>query len=394
MPPRDKAKASGVNASSFFDLKADLAKKEDEIAKSRAAGKATVIVGGVKRGDKKLSQWAKANRGVHDRAARDVELEAVSKQTIDDAYAKLERKSKAYSKLRKGKHGGLDEKQYSELLYDPTGNVDNEHWKSDSDEEDESLTVPVAPQEAQDDPIIEYEDEFGRARTARMSEIPRHLLPESEREEEEDFDPFVVHNPVNHFPMYEPSAERIKTIQAQYAEENNPLNIHYDASREVRAKGAGFYQFSGDEETRRKQMEGLRQAREETERTRAEVGAEDVRPGEVEGMQADMAAGAGSSKSRAMEKRRRDREERQRLVDAKKRKVAGNGNGAEANSPPTLDNSREPPPSTRPVPSDPFAALEAQSKESKGTEGKAKTRVPALNETDAFLAKIAESIKD
>ena len=27
----------------------------------------------------------------------------------------------------------------------------------------------------QDDPIVEYEDEFGRMRTARRSEIPRNL---------------------------------------------------------------------------------------------------------------------------------------------------------------------------------------------------------------------------
>jgi len=37
----------------------------------------------------------------------------------------------------------------------------------------------------QDDPIIEYEDEFGRLRTSRRSEVPRHLLHKSQDEEEE-----------------------------------------------------------------------------------------------------------------------------------------------------------------------------------------------------------------
>ncbi len=37
----------------------------------------------------------------------------------------------------------------------------------------------------QDDPIIEYEDEFGRARTGRRSEIPRHLLENEEAAEED-----------------------------------------------------------------------------------------------------------------------------------------------------------------------------------------------------------------
>ena len=39
---------------------------------------------------------------------------------------------------------------------------------------------------SQDDPIIEYEDEFGRIRTARRSEVPRHLLPTSKDQEIED----------------------------------------------------------------------------------------------------------------------------------------------------------------------------------------------------------------
>ena len=112
---------------------------------------------------------------------------------------------------------------------------------------------------------------------------------------------------MNHFPVYEPSAERVAQIAAEHAEENNPLNIHYDASQEVRAKGAGFYQFSGDEETRRAQMEELKMAREETEKTRQETGAVDVRPGEVEGMK-DVSGNGGTVgvKSRAMEKRKRE----------------------------------------------------------------------------------------
>jgi coiled-coil domain-containing protein 174 len=39
----------------------------------------------------------------------------------------------------------------------------------------------------QDDPIVEYEDEFGRMRTARRSEVPRNLQrPENNDPEPED----------------------------------------------------------------------------------------------------------------------------------------------------------------------------------------------------------------
>lgn len=47
-----KAKATGVSATSFFDLKAELSKKEAEFAKAKAEGLNTTIVGGVKRPDK------------------------------------------------------------------------------------------------------------------------------------------------------------------------------------------------------------------------------------------------------------------------------------------------------------------------------------------------------
>jgi len=52
MSHASKSKAKGISASSFFDLKAELSKKETEFAKAKASGSSTSIVGGVKRPDK------------------------------------------------------------------------------------------------------------------------------------------------------------------------------------------------------------------------------------------------------------------------------------------------------------------------------------------------------
>lgn len=52
MAPSSKAKAAGVSASSFLDLKSELAKHENDFLKNKAAGKEKYIVGGVKRPDK------------------------------------------------------------------------------------------------------------------------------------------------------------------------------------------------------------------------------------------------------------------------------------------------------------------------------------------------------
>ncbi|TCD63748.1 hypothetical protein EIP91_004999 [Steccherinum ochraceum] len=359
-PSSSKGKGKGVSTNSFFELRAEIARQADEFAKNKAAGKGTAVVGGVKRPGKKPTVWAKQNKGVKDRQARDIELEAISKPTLEAAQAILERKAAIYDKLSKGKSGGLSDKQYQTLLVDFDSKPSGE-WESDSDDVDESLNVPKAPHD-DNDPVIEYEDEFGRQRTARRSEVPRHLLPPDPNDvPEEDIDPYVIHNPVNYFPVYEPSAERVEAIRAEYAEENNPLDLHYDASQEVRAKGAGFYQFSGDEETRKRQMDELRKARDETEQTRQELGAVDSAPGEVEGMVAGQDSSAGMKKSRAMEKRKRELEERRKMLDAKRRKKDPTLAETEPTPlvPPTT-TTPAPPTTTATPANDPFAVLEAQ----------------------------------
>jgi len=177
-------------------------------------------------------------------------------------------------------------------------------------------------------------------------------------------------NPVNHFPVYEPSAERVAEIAAAHSEANNPLEVHYDASREVRAKGAAFYQLSADEETRKRQMEELKSARQETEKTRQETGAVDVKAGEIEGMQEGASTGG---KSRAAEKRKRELEERRRLVDAKRKKAKS---GGDASLP---SDAVEPRADVACAVPDPFAALELQSS----------SKTPTIvNDADAFLASL------
>jgi len=66
----------------------------------------------------KPTVWSRSNKGVNARASRDIELEAVSKPTLESARAALERKAKIYDKLRKGKTGGLNDQQYDNLLVD------------------------------------------------------------------------------------------------------------------------------------------------------------------------------------------------------------------------------------------------------------------------------------
>lgn len=66
----------------------------------------------------KPTVWSRPNKGVNARAARDIELEAIGRPTIETSYAILERKSRIYEQLDKGKDAGLSEKQFGSLLVD------------------------------------------------------------------------------------------------------------------------------------------------------------------------------------------------------------------------------------------------------------------------------------
>ncbi|KAL1706774.1 hypothetical protein EV121DRAFT_200556 [Schizophyllum commune] len=378
-------KAKSFAASSLLDLKAELAQQEaDAKTRQAAGGKKEYIAGGVKRPEKKTTAWLRANKGVKSRAERDLQMEAVDRPTLESSRARLEEKARIYDKLKRGQTAGLDSAHYDALLVD----FDAKGYEAHSDDEDESLTVPRAPDE--NDPIVEYVDELGRTRTARKSEVPREFMYQFEEGGEEDSDEdLVIRNPEGFFPTYHPTEERVAQIEKDFAEQTK-VEGHYDARGENRARGAAFYAFSQDEEERKRQMEELKAARDETRTVRQEVGAEEPAVGEVVGMRWDQEAVgdakgkgkakkvAGTEMSKAMEKRKREREERQRMLQAKRRKLRGEPepepSPAPASPPPVsqLQNS---------TPADPFAALEA--KESSGKR----------DEADAFLASLETELR-
>jgi hypothetical protein len=185
----------------------------------------------------------------------------------------------------------------------------------------------------------------------------------------------------------------MQEIEKKYAEENNPLNVHFDSNRENRAKGAGFYQFSADEETRKAQMEELKTARMETEKARQEAGATDVRPGEVEGMRDGEGGSKATGASRAMDKRKRELEERRKLIEAKRRKVQPKVDEQPATSSTHATTTKVEHIQPGPVEAiDPFAILEAAMSTSRAvtSESKEKTKAPPANEADDFLSRLEE----
>lgn len=101
-----------------------------------------------------------------------------------------------------------------------------------------------------DDPWVEYEDEFGRTRTIRKSQLPQ------QRERSPSQSPSRSPSPPP--PMNDDKFEPADRASIR----------HYDSTREVRTRGVGFYQFALDDEERDEQMQRLNEIRQETEMAR------------------------------------------------------------------------------------------------------------------------------
>lgn len=155
--------------------------------------------------------------------------------------------------------------------------------------------------------LVDYEDEFGRQRCGTKAERDREMRQrKATTYAESQLQSFAAR------PTAPSNVIRGDTIQAaafnpdytisEQMEElarkrdkslTPPPETHYDASKEIRSKGVGFYAFSQDEGERKREMDELETQRGETERVKRE-------------------------QEERREKRKRDIEERRRMVSKKR----------------------------------------------------------------------------
>ncbi|KAL1406453.1 hypothetical protein Q8F55_008152 [Vanrija albida] len=326
MPPTP---AANISQASLLELKAITAEHADKFAKEgkgavRGAPRPKVL-------DK--DPFLRPSPGLVKRLAREARNDAkqrhfdASGPSDEQRRAILEAKARKYDQLARGDLSGLSERELAEATID-FDRKREEEWSDHSSDEDESAAPARArwDDEGKFDTLgdletVEYVDEMGRTRTgtrreAREAEREKARGKRRREEEDEEDEPGprfdlgsyaevqqsqVIHGDQAYFPVYQPDPDAIK--QKYLDAERAARNEHYDASKEVRVRGAGAYQFSLDDEKRKAQMAELKAERGETERARA--------------------AAAGRAGSAAKEEQKRRIAERRRVVEAKRASLLG-----------------------------------------------------------------------
>ncbi|EPS40277.1 hypothetical protein H072_5912 [Dactylellina haptotyla CBS 200.50] len=240
-----------------------------------------------------------SNRGVSNRAARDVVDCGSSRKTtsreigyLDDAELQrskkmMEEKTRLYNAMKRGDYlpptkkfkggwTGAEEDRAGGLIDFDRKWAEREANKEEEDAEtssDDDLSVRSG-----DEDIVEHEDEFGRTRKLTKREL-RKVQREDARannisnayDSDEDVrrrrvDPsqLIYGDTIQTAAFDQDEFERRRKQMEE--EERDLQDTHYDATKEVRTKGVGFYQFSQDSEVRKKEMEALKTERDKTEK--------------------------------------------------------------------------------------------------------------------------------
>ncbi|KAF3906494.1 hypothetical protein ABW20_dc0106744 [Dactylellina cionopaga] len=244
-----------------------------------------------------------SNKGVSSRAAKD-DMDNSNRKTtsrdigyLDDnelqrARKKMEEKTRLYNAMKRGDYvppakkikggwnGAQDDRAGSLIDFD-------RKWaerdtKRDDDDDAETSSDDELSVRSDDEEMEEYEDEFGRTRKLTKREI-RKMQREDSRaqimstayDSEEDarkrkVDPsrLIYGDIIQTAAFNQDESERRKRQMEQ--EDRDAQDTHYDATKEVRTKGVGFYQFSQDSDARKKEMEALVAERDKTEKGREE----------------------------------------------------------------------------------------------------------------------------
>ena len=240
------------------------------------------------------------NKGAKKRAAADiatdrnnpsteqkhnVDIGSLDHETLHRSKRKMEEKARLYAAMKRGDYVQQPRRHVNDEETGPLVDFDRK-WAEDeaAGRETNPETSSDEQEDSEEEEMVEYEDEFGRTRRGTRVEVARatrqqRMAAHAEKELEElSARPampkgVMIGDTVQSgaFNPDERAAEAMASLAARRDRSvTPPEEVHYDASKEVRSKGVGFYQFSRDKEGREREMKALEKEREETVRREKE----------------------------------------------------------------------------------------------------------------------------
>ena len=128
---------------------------------------------------------------------------------------------------------------------------------------------------------VEYLDEFGRTRKGTKLDAMRAETSRRRNEGAQGADAArpaapsnVIYGDTIQHEAFNPDTQTWDAMSELAKKRDKsltpPPEEHFDSNKEIRTKGTGFFQFSGDADERKRQMENLEKERDETEKRRKE----------------------------------------------------------------------------------------------------------------------------
>lgn len=241
------------------------------------------------------------------------------KLEFENARKRMESKARLYAAMQRGDYIGKEiglvdfDRKWAEKQDSATTRPDG--YESSSGDNSDSGSDVGNTQKKTAEKLVEYTDEFGRIRLVTPAQKTRMEAAVARGQasalELETMSGRPIKAPSNLIFGDAVQAEAFEARDAAKMEEiarkrdrspTPPPLTHYDASKEIRTKGVGFFNFSKDEEERKKQMEDLERERERTLRAREEKKEKE------------------EMRKREIEKRKRELEERRKAIGEKRAK--------------------------------------------------------------------------
>ncbi|TGZ85041.1 hypothetical protein EX30DRAFT_15016 [Ascodesmis nigricans] len=292
--PRPKSKPITLSSTSIQSLSTELALARSQLSTT----KSTPARPRTTKSSSKSSIFKSKNPRVDVRAQKDIlsrtkhvedvrHGEPISEREWEKRKRRLQEKARVYEKLKRGEveddgaggaGGSLTLVDFDRKWAEREKSGGSRYSDDEKDEEEEEEEEEAKGDQKEE--VVEYVDEFGRTRKATKSAIEKERR-DAERDAEASVRPQApaeiirgdtIQTHAFQTPEFYhlPRKGELEALLPTEEEEEKDLEAHYDASKEVRTKGVGFFQFSTDNKERRREMEELEKERERTAQERKE----------------------------------------------------------------------------------------------------------------------------